>query len=85
MSLATTVTSKGHNAYAVSELRRFILEVGRTHGILQSDQEPSIRAVLRSVATELGGRSLRASPTYSSQGQSSGERIHATLYFNFEL
>ena len=62
MSLATIVTSKGYNAHAIAELRRFVYEMGRTSGILQSDQELAIRVVLRSVIMDIGGLSMRSSP-----------------------
>ena len=80
MSLATIVTSKGYNAHAIAELRRFVYEMGRASGILQSDQEPAIRAVLRSVIVDIGGLSMRSSPIYSSQSQGTVERFHSTLY-----
>ena len=80
MPLATIVTSKGHNAHAIAELRRFVYEMGRASGILQSYQELAIRAVLRSVIMGIGGLPVRSSPIYSSQSQGIEERFHSTLY-----
>jgi len=58
LSMATVVTSKGANLHAVTELKRFILETGRSFAYLQSDQEPSIKAVLQAVVKQLPGLNL---------------------------
>ena len=61
--LSVVVEAKGSNPYAVAELRRFILECGRTGGVLQpiqtpaqiqSGQETPMRALVRDVATLTG-------------------------------
>ena len=80
MSMAVAVQQKGATKHAVTELRRFVLEVGRAYGVLQSDQEPAIKALLQATAKELGGLSVRTTPAYSSQSQNSVERFHQTLY-----
>ena len=74
--MATVVTSKGANLHAVTELKRFILETGRSFAYLQSDQEPSIKAVLQAVVKQLPGLNLREAPAHSSASQGSTERFH---------
>ena len=54
MTASCVVKEKGSNDYAINELHRFALEVGRSQGILQSDQEPAIRALCRDVASKIG-------------------------------
>ena len=83
MTLAAVVQVKGVYDYASNELHRFIQEVGRGGGVLQpgvvhSDQEPAIRALLRHVAMK-AGMSLRHSPVYMSKAQASVERWHGLL------
>ena len=39
LALACVVPNKGRSVYAEGELRRFILETGRTFGVLQADPE----------------------------------------------
>ena len=80
LSTASVVTSKGANLHAVTELKRFILETGRSFAFLQSDQEPSIKAVLQAVIKQLPGLTLRGAPTHSSATQGSVERYHQTLF-----
>ena len=48
---------------AEGKLRRFILETGRTVGVLQADPKASLVALVETVTSELGGLSLRKSPT----------------------
>ena len=64
MTMASVAKQKGSNNYAINELRRFVLEVGRSGGVLQSDQETAIRALCRDAAA-LAGMSVRLSPAYS--------------------
>ena len=45
LALACVVPNKGRSVYAEGELRRFILETGRTFGVLQADPEPSLVAL----------------------------------------
>ena len=80
LATASVVTSKGANLHAVTELKRFILETGRSFAFLQSDQEPSIKAVLQAVIKQLPGLTLRGAPTHSSASQGSVERYHQTLF-----
>ena len=47
--------------------------------VLQSDQEPAIRALLRRTAALLG-MSVKHSPVYSSRSQESVEGWHSTLW-----
>jgi hypothetical protein len=39
---ATVVMAKGEDKYVTTELKRFLLEAGRTTAIIQTDQEPTI-------------------------------------------
>ena len=66
LALACVVPHKGRSVYAEGELRRFILETGRTVGVLQTDPEAS---VAETVTSELGGLALRKSPTEWKQAQ----------------
>ena len=75
LTMSCVVPAKGENNYAVNELYRFILECGRSNGILQSDQENAVRVLLRTVALKLGMRT-RLAPAYSSRSQGSVERWH---------
>ena len=75
MVSSCVVKEKGSNDYALNELQRFILEVGRSQGILQSDQEPAIKLLCRDAAIKLGVTS-RLSPVYSKQSQGKVERWH---------
>ena len=43
LALSVVVPQKGQSVYAQAELRRFVLETGRTFGILQSDPEPALK------------------------------------------
>ena len=62
LALACVVPNKGRSVYAEGELRRFILETGRTFGVLQADPEPSLVALAETVTSELGGLALRKVP-----------------------
>jgi len=78
------VKCKGVDDYALKELQRFILESGRSGGILQSDQETSIRALCREVALK-SNMTARLSPTYSSQSLGAVERWHKELWGQVRL
>ena len=65
MALAAVVPKKGPTDYACNELKRFLFEIGRTHAVLQADQEPAIQALARRVSAEVG-IPLRKNPAYSS-------------------
>lgn len=67
-------SQKGTGDDPLAELRRFPIERGRSQGILQTDQEPSIRGRARGFATYTVS-SARQAPAYS---QESAERHHAT-------
>ena len=64
--------------YMVNNLQAFIFECGR-RGILQSDNEDTLNALLKSTAAKVGTMSVRHSPSYSSNSQGSVERLHRTL------
>ena len=46
MSASSIVKNKGASDYAINEVIRFVLEVGRSQGVLQTYQEPAIRALV---------------------------------------
>ena len=84
MVMAAVVKNEGVNDYAVNELRRFILECGRSNTVLQSDQESSIRALCQEVAAKVG-MSTRLSPAYSLRSLGSAERRHESLWAQCKL
>ena len=63
----------------INNLQAFIFECGRTHGILQSDNEDTLNALLQATASKVGSMTVRHSPSYSSNSQGSVERLHRTL------
>ncbi|OLQ00764.1 hypothetical protein AK812_SmicGene16545 [Symbiodinium microadriaticum] len=62
LGMTIVIPSKGNDDYAAAELKKFIYECGRTFGILQYDQESSLKALCTRVCAELGGLSIRAVP-----------------------
>ena len=80
LGMNVMVTQKGVDAYSVNELKRFMYELGRTYGILQHDKEPALKALLRKVTDELGGLSVRETPTDWKQAQGTVSQLQATLY-----
>ena len=79
MVSSCVVKEKGPNDYAVNELQRFVLEVGRSQGVLQSDQEPAIKLLCRDVAAKIG-ITTRLSPVNSKQSQGIIEKRHRDLH-----
>ena len=65
--------------YMINNLQAFIFECGRTHGILQSDNEDTLNALLQATASKVRSMTVRHSPSYSSNSQGSVERLHRTL------
>ena len=63
-----------------AELRRFVLETGRTLGVLQCDPEPALRNIAEAVTGEVGGLSSRNTPKGWKQAQGSVGNMPATLY-----
>lgn len=79
-AMAAMITDKQTQfKYAQTCLQAFLLECGRTEGILQSDREEYLIALLRSTAKACGNMAVRFSPAYSSQSNGSVERYHRTL------
>ena len=72
LALSVVVPQKGQSVYAQAELRRFVLETGRTFGILQSDPEPALKQLAQTVTGQVGGSTfveniagwLEASPRF---------------------
>ncbi|CAE7281934.1 unnamed protein product [Symbiodinium natans] len=80
MALSVVIPTKARTPYSHAELRRFVLETGRTFGILQCDPEPALKAIAEAVTGEVGGLSLRSTPTGWKQAQGSVGNMQATLY-----
>lgn len=55
---SVAIPTKGRSVYSSCEFRRFVLETGRTFGILQCDPGPSRVALAESVTGEVGGLHL---------------------------
>ena len=80
LGLSRVVPSKGRSVHAQAELRRFVLETGRTFGILQIDPEPSLKALVAEITSEAGGLSVRHSPTGWKQAQGAVGTLQSNLY-----
>ena len=80
LGLSRVVPSKGRSVYAQAELRRFVLETGRTFGILQIDPEPSLKALVAEITSEVGGLSVRHSPSGWKQAQGAVGTLQSNLY-----
>ena len=65
--------------YMINNLQAFIFERGRTQGILHSDNEDTLNALLKATASKVGSMTVRHSPSYSSNSQGSVARLHKTL------
>ena len=82
MSMTTLVEKKGVNKYALSELKRFLLETGRMNAVIQTDQENSIKTLVAALVKEVGGAlAIRTSSSYAgSQAQGAIERHFGTCF-----
>ena len=80
MALSVVIPTKARTPYSNAELRRFVLETGRTFGILQCDPEPALKAIAEAVTGEVGRLSLRKTPEGWKQAQGSVGNMQATLY-----
>ena len=80
MALSVVIPTKARTPYSQAELRRFVLETGRTFGILHCDPEPALKALAASVTGEVGGLSLRQTPVGWKQAQGTVGNMQATLY-----
>ena len=56
-----------------------MLETGRTFGILQIDPEPSLKALVAEITSEVGGLSVRHSPTGWKQAQGAVGTLQSNL------
>ena len=79
MALAVPDKAIQHD-YMINSLRSFILECGRTNGIIQCDNEPTLKTIATGAAAKIGNITVRQTPTYSSNSQGSVERFHRTLF-----
>ena len=80
MALSVVIPTKARTPYSQAELRRFVLETGRTFGVLQCDPKPALLALAASVSGEVGGLSFRSTPVGWKQAQGSFGNMQATLY-----
>ena len=80
MPMATVVAQKGTTRHALYELRQFLYESGRTYAVIQTDQEPAILGLARTLLKEIPGLSTRAPPAYHSQSFGTAERYHQSLH-----
>ena len=51
-----------------------------SYGIIQCDNEPTLKTVATGAAAKIGNITVRQTPTYSSNSQRSVERFHRTLF-----
>ena len=79
MASASALPSKEFSNYAVTELKRFVYEVGRTYEIIQCGQENVSIAIVKAVINEIGGTTYRLASKGSGQRQGSVGRHHETL------
>jgi len=64
---ATVVPSKEVTKYSVTFMTNFVMEAGRTCGILISDSEPALKGLVNRVVQEMAGLTKRFAPQYSSK------------------
>ena len=79
LGLLRVVRSKGRSVYAQAELRRFVPETGRTVGRLQIDPEPSLKASVAEITSEVGGLFVVHSPTGWKQAQGAVGTLQSNL------
>ena len=58
---------------------RFVLETGRTFGAFQIDPEPSLKALVVEIISEVGGLSVRRAPTGWKQAQGAVGTLQSNL------
>ena len=78
MALAVPDKAMQHD-YIIKSLSSFILECGRTNGIIQCDSEPTLKTVATGALAKVGNITVRQTPTYSTKSQGSVERFQRTL------
>ena len=75
--MAWMLDSKAVTEYSVAEVKVFLMDSGRTSDvILQTDQEPAIRAQVKKIASDLSSVKVRHSPAYSSGSQGEDQDLH---------
>ena len=79
--MALTVPNKAvQHDYMINSRRSFIRECGRTNGIIQCDNEPTLKTVATRATAKIGNMTVRQTPAYSSNSRGSVERFHRTLF-----
>jgi hypothetical protein len=80
MAMCVTVTKKGFDKYAMTELCKFLIETGRANATLHSDNEPAIIALCQATVKKMGtALNFRTGPAYLPQSQGLVERHHGVL------
>ena len=79
MALAVPDKAIQHDCM-INSLRSFILGCGRTNGIIQCDNHPTLKTVATGAAAKIGNMIVRQTPTYSSNSQGSVEKFHRTVF-----
>ena len=80
MAMPVVVPSKSVSQVGLTELKRFIIEAGRTTVYLQSDRESLVKARVDSIVKEIPGLHCRWALTGSSASQGSVARHLQILY-----
>ena len=79
ISLCITVPRKGNCEHTVAEVCSFLTETGRADATLQSDNEPSLLALLDTVVKGLPSLRRRLAPTHSPQTLGNVEKMNDTV------
>eukprot|EP00971_Amphidinium_carterae_P277617 5510077-Amphidinium_carterae.1 len=79
LCMAIPTSRKGVTRYQLTQLKKFVMENGFNHSIIQVDNEPAIIQLAEVAGRELG-LPWRHSTTHVHQGQGSVERFHQTLF-----
>ena len=61
-----------------------LLAFGRTNGIIQCNNEPTLKTVATGAAAKIRNMTVKETPTYSSNSQGSVERFHRTWFGQFK-
>ena len=77
--LCITVPRKGNCEHTVAEVCSFLTETGRADATLQSDNEPSLLALLDTVVKRLPSLRRRLAPTHSPQTLGNVEKMNDTV------
>eukprot|EP00971_Amphidinium_carterae_P073417 1451768-Amphidinium_carterae.1 len=79
LCMAIPTSRKGMTRHQLTQLKKFVMEYGLGHSIIQVDNEPAIIHLAEVAARELG-LPYRHATTHKHQGQGAVERFHQTLF-----